>query len=95
MKLSTRIKREVREDFLHLPIVIMVDCKMEYLAKSMEEADAIHKNLVESGCTLLPEECPVVNGYEIVIHYTSTTYAKWCEKLSLLAMFGMRRREHG
>lgn len=81
MKLSTRIKRYVAPEWIDgRKIKMLVDCSEEHDAATLEEADAIHATLLERGCKLLPQESPVVNANEIVMHYTSTTYKEWCNR---------------
>ena len=72
-------------DFTGVPIVLMVDCKREYngdcyASYSLSEIDHYHRFLTkDEHCTLLPlNECPVYNGKELIMHYTSTTYRDWC-----------------
>ena len=86
MKLSTRLKRYVYPDALTgREIVLMVGGggkPMEvHRFDDVESADAMHNELIGSGCKLLPQECPVINKKEIVMHYTRTTYQDWCNNL--------------
>lgn len=90
MKLSTRIKktcggwfqcRNGLEFIPDTPIVFMVDCKRWSSAIFFEDADSKHRELLSRGCKLLPEECPVYNENEVIIHYTTTTYRDWCNLL--------------
>lgn len=81
MKLSTKIKKYCDPEYKTRPIKMMVDCglKETAVAGTLAEADERHKEFLAKGYTLLPlNECPVINDKEIVMHYTSTTYAKWC-----------------
>ena len=84
MKLSTRIKRYVEpECYEGKSIKLVVDCGKNgevVIANTLEEADRIHNEFIDKGYSLLPpNECPVVNDNEIVMHYTSTNYRDWCE----------------
>jgi hypothetical protein len=85
MKLSTRLKKSLWSGYFTgygattRPVVLMVDCKEEYCSDNLETLDRIHKELTGRGCHLLLNECPVVSPFEIVMHYTSTTYKEWCE----------------
>ena len=97
MKLSTKIKKYVPAvdlvDTSLVPIVFMVDGKRKFVSRygheeelstnSFETADRWHKDLIENEhFTLLPlNECPVYNGKEVIMHYTSTTYKDWCNLL--------------
>ncbi|MBO5967286.1 MAG: hypothetical protein J6S14_02175 [Clostridia bacterium] len=85
MKLSTKIKKYTPDvdlgEYSLVPIVLMVDCKRDDLwTYSFAVADEYHRHLTQDEhCTLLPlNECPVYNGYEVIMHYTSTTYKEWC-----------------
>lgn len=89
MKLSTRIIKYGNPcgirycgkdgDITDRPIVFMVDLERRHSTHDLRDADQYHKQLLAGGCTLLPlNECPVFNGQEVIMHYTSTTYAKWC-----------------
>ena len=85
MKLSSRIKRDAPWYSEHDPdweIVLMVDCGnfCTRRVSSFNSADEEHNELTKTeGCTLLPQESPVINGNgEIIYHYTSTTYKEWC-----------------
>lgn len=64
------------------PIRFLVDCgKTEDLrATSLRSANKISRGFDAKGYKLLPQECPVINAQEIVLHYTSTTYDKWCNE---------------
>lgn len=93
MKLSTKIRKSVSCSFcgcgnteiIMETIVFMVDGKREYNGFRLETCDlntanAYHNYITkESGCTFLPQESFILNGNnEIILHYTSTTYAEWC-----------------
>lgn len=80
MKLSTRIRKYVPQAAADLPIHLLVDFgkTVDLICLDRESADEAHGKLTAIGYTLLPKECPVYNGKEIVIHYTSTTYKDWC-----------------
>lgn len=80
MKLSTRIKKTIDPQFQYKPIRMMVDCgKTENIVAETDFiADKYHATFLAKGYKLLPQECPVINGNEIVMHYTSTTYRDWC-----------------
>ena len=75
-------------DCTAIPIVLMVDGKREWNGEdlwsySLDVIDQYHHSLTKDDhCTLLPpNECPVYNGKEIIMHYTSTTYKDWCNQL--------------
>ncbi len=92
MKLSTRIKRYVDPTLIWedgvvgnettREIVFMVDGVIESRTHSLADADILHKLYLNSwGYKLLPpNECPVVNSTQIIIHYTATTYKDWCKQ---------------
>ena len=90
MKLSTRIRKNVSCSFcgygntkiIMETVVFMVDCKRELETYDLDTANAYHNYLTNNKrCTFLPHESFVVNGNnEIILHYTSTTYAEWCGK---------------
>lgn len=84
MKLSTRIRNyvAVENGISPLRVVLMVDCKRDGLETySIDMADEYHRYLTkDEHCTLLPKESPVINGSEIIFHYTSTTYKDWINK---------------
>ena len=89
MKVSTKIKKYVPMvdlgEYCSVPIVFMVDGKMpdeDYWTYNFALADVYHKALTkELHFTLLPlNECPVYNGKEVIMHYTSTNYKEWCKK---------------
>ena len=77
-------------DIVDREIVLMVDLGFasdEYnklRTHSLETADEYHRYLTkDEHCTLLPlNECPVVNETQIIMHYTTTTYGKWCNLLN-------------
>lgn len=76
-------------DYTFRLIVLMVDGKRLYKDEeelstcSLSLADEYHRYLTkDEHCKLLPQECPVVNGTEIIMHYTSTTYRDWCNFIS-------------
>lgn len=87
MKLSTRLKKTLWCGYITgwgdttKVMRFFVDCKkMEFCTSSLSAADKYHKHLTEDlGYKLLPNECPVVNEKEIVLHYTSTNYSEWCK----------------
>lgn len=81
MKASTKIKKYVPSEALgSVPVIVMVDCEQKYASYSLDRIDEYHDYLTKDRhCTLLPlNECPVFNGVEIIMHYTSTTYKEWC-----------------
>lgn len=85
MKLSTRIMRDAPWYDEHDPdteIVLMVNCGDFVVRRCqlLKSADEDHEQLTkEFGCTLLPQESPVINDSgEIIYHYTSTNYRDWC-----------------
>ena len=93
MKISTRIKKYVPHErlwskyppseFIDREIVFMVDCESvtEYRTYSLEAADHYHRYLTrDERNTFLPQESPVVNATQIILHYTSTTYKDWCNR---------------
>lgn len=88
MKVSTKIKKYVPYvdlgEYSLVPIVFMVDGEVaedgNLYTLNFEIADEYHRYLTkDKHCTLLPlRECPVYNGVEVIMHYTSTTYKDWC-----------------
>lgn len=80
---TTVSKCDFDGEYTSCPIVLMVDCKRTGLETySLDMADEYHRHLTkDEKCTLLPlNECPVINGKEIIMHYTSTTYKEWCNR---------------
>ena len=70
-----------------VPVVLMVDCERQYKndgifqSYSLGMLDEYHRYLTkDEHCTLLPNESPVWNGKEIIMHYTSTNYLNWCRR---------------
>lgn len=86
MKLSTRIKkafpavwvdRAGREFYSGRKIVFCLDCKEKISCTFLDDADAIHRRLIDRGYMFLPDESPVINQVEVVLHYTRFTYNRW------------------
>ena len=82
MKLSTKLKKYAAPAIISgVPIVLLVDSGRagRYTFGTLADADAMHNKLLAQGCKLLPlNECPVYNGREVIMHYTTTNYKNWC-----------------
>lgn len=87
MKLSTKLFKNggiwvcSNNDIIMQKIVFFVDFDFRNSTHSLSEADRINRDLLEHGCRLMVDECPVYNSKnEIILHYASATNKDWNEK---------------
>jgi len=85
MKISNEIKKALpcvwkdymgREYYPCRKIVFCLDHKDEE-CYYLDDADAMHRNLIYKGYVLLPDARPEIQEYNIVLRYARATYNRW------------------